>query len=113
MPLQEKGTLCECKTPSNCVLIEWEVKNDNLAFSKLIEIATKLPRTTILEKTNIYWHGLCRSFIFRFPDDLEILNVPRKKGIIQVRSASRIGQSDLGVNRNRVNSLFNDLMKVI
>jgi len=113
MPLNEKATLSDCNNSSNCVFLEWEFKNEKLAFSKLIEIATRLPRTSVLEKNDRYWHGLCRSFIFRFPDDLEILNVPRKNGIIQVRSASRFGQSDLGVNRNRLKFLLNELMKVI
>ena len=90
------------------------VNFDNVkkSYDKLIDTAESLPRVKVVERTENYWHGVVRSLIFRFPDDLEILKIP-KKGIIQVRSASRIGQSDLGVNRNRVNSLFNDLMKVI
>jgi len=36
-----------------------------------------------------------------FVDDLEFLSEP-SKGVIQVRSASRMGHSDLGVNRSRV-----------
>ena len=64
-----------------------------------------------------YWRGVCRSLIFRFPDDLEILKldvrsyVDRSKGIIQIRSAARLGQSDLGVNLRRVEYLFNQLEK--
>ena len=63
------------------------------------------------------WRGVCRSLIFRFPDDLEILKldvrsyVDRSKGIIQIRSAARLGQSDLGVNLRRVEYLFNQLEK--
>ena len=37
--------------------------------------------------------------------------VDRSKGIIQIRSAARLGQSDLGVNLRRVEYLFNQLEK--
>ena len=49
--------------------------------------------------------------------NLEILKldvrsyVDRSKGIIQIRSAARLGQSDLGVNLRRVEYLFNQLEK--
>ncbi len=110
MPITKEGTLSACTMPSNCVLVEWEFGNVNQAYDKLIKISSSLPRTEVLEQTNNYWHGLCRSLIFRFPDDLEILKIPRK-GVIQVRSSSRIGASDLGVNQNRVNKLYKELTK--
>ena len=52
------------------------------------------------------------SEIFGFVDDVEFYF--NKPGIIEFRSASRIGYSDLGVNRNRMESIrnkFNDLSK--
>ena len=69
-----------------------------------------MPRTICIEKTDIYWHGVVRSLIFRFPDDLEILRIP-SKNVIQVRSASRIGLGDLGVNQNRINTLYLELSR--
>ena len=50
------------------------------------------------------------SEIFGFVDDVEFYF--NKPGVIEFRSASRIGYSDLGVNRNRMESIrskFNDL----
>ncbi|MFT5144176.1 MAG: hypothetical protein ACI84D_002808, partial [Thalassolituus oleivorans] len=44
------------------------------------------------------------SFFFRFVDDLELHHRP-SLGIIAVRSASRIGRKDFGVNRKRVEQL--------
>ena len=64
----------------------------------------------LLEKNENYWHGVVRSLIFRFPDDLEILRVD-SRNLIQVRSASRIGLSDLGVNQKRVDNLYMQLME--
>ncbi len=110
MPLSKEGALLECKLKMNCILVEWELINLNQAYEKLIEISSNIPRTITLEQTNNYWHGLCRSRVFRFPDDLEILKIPQK-GLIQVRSCSRYGVSDLGVNSRRVEYLYRTLMK--
>ena len=109
MPLTNEGQLSACLIETNCVLVEWDFKNVNQTYERLVTIASKLPRTELLEKTDNYWHGVCRSLIFRFPDDLEILKLPRL-GIIQVRSASRFGIGDLGVNKNRINTLYTKLV---
>jgi len=104
--------------PSNSYLTERKYDNAFSKFSKLTKIASCLPRTEVLKKENNYWKGVCRSLIFRFPDDLEILlildkkNIKHSQGIIQVRSSSRIGQSDLGVNKKRVEDLLFKLEKL-
>ncbi len=104
--------------PFNSYLTERKYDNAFSKFNKLTKIAGCLPRTDVLKKENNYWKGVCRSLIFRFPDDLEILLVPSNKniknleGTIQVRSSSRIGQSDLGVNKKRVEDLLNQLEKL-
>ena len=105
-----EGSLSECAVDTNCVLVEWEVNEVKQSYENLLGIASQLPRTKVLEQTNNYWHAVVRSLVFRFPDDLEILQIPNQK-VIQVRSASRIGVSDLGVNKKRVDSLFSRLTK--
>ena len=103
--------------PLNSFLIEKEFDNVDQVFKKLTEIAKNLPRTQIIKHENYYWRGVCRSLIFRFPDDLEILKLKNDdgilsyKGTIQIRSASRFGQSDLGVNQRRVATLISRLNK--
>ena len=52
-------------------------------------------------RTDTTLHAECRSRVFRFVDDLD-LHLRAEEKIIAVRSASRLGYSDLGVNRNRV-----------
>ena len=108
MVLTKDGVLSSCVIPTNCVLIEWKFANVKKSYDKLIRIAESLPRVKVVERTENYWHGIVRSLIFRFPDDLEILKIPNK-GIIQVRSASRLGLGDLGVNRNRIKNLYSQL----
>ncbi len=108
MALLRSG-LTACLSPMNCVFVQKEFKDADKVFNQLKKIAVKIPRTTVLDDSNNYWKGVCRSLIFRFPDDLEILKV--NKSMIQIKSASRIGSSDLGVNRGRVNYLLKQLEK--
>ena len=116
MVLSTKG-LAPITNPLNSVLIEKKLENIDQKFDQLVSLAEGLPRTEVIESGKTYWRGICRSLIFRFPDDLEILKldvrnyVDRSKGIIQIRSAARLGQSDLGVNLRRVEYLFNQLEK--
>ncbi len=110
MALSEDRELSKCLINTNCIFAEWEFNNTNEKYQEILKIASNLPRCSVLEESKNYWHGLIRSRIFRFPDDLEILNLPERK-LIQVKSASRIGVSDLGVNRNRVNYIYNQLLK--
>ena len=108
MVLTTDGTLSSCLIPTNCVLVEWKSDNVKKSYDKLVYIAESLPRVKVVERTEGYWHGVARSLIFRFPDDLEILEL-QSKGIIQVRSASRLGLGDLGGNRNRIQNLYSQL----
>ena len=104
-----QSALTACISPLNCVFVQKEFKDADQTFDQLKKIAGNIPRTTVLEDSNNYWKGVCRSFIFRFPDDLEILKVNNKT--IQIKSVSRIGASDLGVNQGRVNYLLRQLEK--
>ena len=114
MVLSKQG-LAPITNPLNSFLIEKKLDNVDQKFVQLVSLAEGLPRTEVLESSKNYWRGICRSLIFRFPDDLEILKIEgrnyldRSKGIIQIRSAARLGQSDLGVNLRRVEYLVNKL----
>ena len=105
--------LAPITNPLNSVLLEKKLINVDQKFIQLVSLAEWLTRTEVIESGRNYWRGVC----FRFPDDLEILKldvrsyVDRSKGIIQIRSAARLGQSDLGVNLRRVEYLFNQLEK--
>ncbi len=68
----------------------------------------ELPRARIVEETEDYLHAECRSALFGFVDDLELQLRP-SESIIAVRSASRLGYSDFGVNRRRVEALRESL----
>ena len=105
-----KIRLEECSSLSNCSLINLEFSNPNEGYKNIVEICKELPRSKILEERTNYFHCVCRSLIFRFPDDLEILKLPNE-AVIQMKSFSRVGVSDLGVNKNRINNLYKKLIK--
>ena len=107
--LSHESALTPCLNPLNCVFFQREFENVDRTFEQLVTIAQKIPRTKVLENNDWYWRGVCRSLIFRFPDDLEILKVGKK---IQIKSASRYGGGDLGVNGTRVGRLLTDLEKL-
>ena len=59
---------------------------------------------TILRQEGGYLYAEYRTKLMRFVDDLELLHDPQA-GVLHVRSASRLGRRDFGVNRARVESL--------
>lgn len=71
------------------------------AFMKLKQTIAALPRTKIIRETDTYLYTEFTSRFMGFVDDVEFY-LDKPAGVIQVRSASRLGESDLGVNRRRV-----------
>ena len=72
-----------------------------VAWQQLKAAVLAEKRTTIVEEREGYLHAEMRSLIFRFVDDVEF-SLDANAGHINVRSASRVGYSDFGVNRKRV-----------
>lgn len=74
------------------------------AMERLRQVLTAMPRAQIRSDEAGYLHAEFRSLILRFVDDVEFL-IDAQAGVIHVRSASRLGYSDLGVNRGRVETI--------
>lgn len=70
----------------------------------LRDVVLARERTTLVSVNDDYLHIETRSAIFRFVDDTEF-QLRAAEGIIAVRSAARIGYSDFGVNRRRVEEI--------
>jgi len=71
------------------------------AMAGLRKIILQMKRTKIVTETDGYIHAEFASALWRFVDDVEFSFDDHAK-LIQVRSASRLGYSDFGVNRKRV-----------
>ena len=74
------------------------------ARERLLKVIGSQPRTRLVADEGPYLRIECTSLIMRFVDDLEFLFDPARS-VIHVRSASRVGRSDLGVNRHRVEGI--------
>jgi uncharacterized protein (DUF1499 family) len=73
-------------------------------MAKLASALKAMPRTQIVQQTDDYIYAQCTTQLLKFTDDVE-LYLDKTAGVIHVRSASRIGRKDLGVNRARVEAL--------
>lgn len=65
-------------------------------------------RWRVVETREDYLHATARTALLRFVDDVEF-RLDRARGLVHVRSASRIGWSDLGANRRRLERLRTEL----
>jgi uncharacterized protein (DUF1499 family) len=74
------------------------------AWKRLASAVQDMPRTEILEDNGDWMHATFTSALFRFVDDV-LFFMDRENRVIHVRSASRVGYSDLGANRKRVASI--------
>jgi len=79
-------------------------ENPEKKFKKLCQIVAAQAGTEIKYQDDIYIHAIFRSRFFRFKDDLEFL-YDEKTSRCNVRSASRSGYYDFGVNRRRVEKI--------
>jgi uncharacterized protein (DUF1499 family) len=109
------GRLAPCPSTPNCVSSDAVESVHAIAAFQLVAppadgwralraALDSLPRTKIITASEDYLHAECSSATFGFVDDLELQLRPSQNSIA-VRSAARLGHSDFGVNRKRVENL--------
>ena len=118
------GSLAPCPETPNCVstlskddthTIE-PLKYDTdmkTAMTKLVNVINSMKRTKIVAQTENYLYAEFTSGLWRFVDDVEF-SFDADNSTIHFRSASRLGKSDFGVNRARMEEIrkrFNELKK--
>ena len=101
--------LPDCVVITHCVREDFKVSDLENAFKKATKIVSETERTKIVEKTDSYIHAEAKTKWRRYTDDLLLKAIP-EKGIIQVRSESRVGIGDNGVNQKRVDDFAYRLM---
>ena len=109
------GRLSECPNTPNCACTENKdhakhyISPINLSqstapnFNSLLglkEIILNMGGSIQIEKEN-YISATFTSTIFRFVDDFEV-RIDKANKVIHLRSASRVGRSDFGVNKKRI-----------
>ena len=104
--------LSECVEIAHCVREEWEVDSIEQPFKEVKEIIENTPRSVIVELDGDYLHAEVTSKWMKYVDDLEVSFVPESRKLL-VRSESRVGEGDLGVNQKRVDLLKSKLFEFI
>ena len=102
------GALAPCPSPAHCARVDWPVADAEAALAALVPVVESTARTTIEEQGDGYLHATSNSALFGFVDDLE-LYADAAHGMLQARSVSRLGDSDLGVNSQRLKALEQQL----
>lgn len=110
---QGENKLAECPESPNCVSTQtendtqrmdcWTYEGDQAAAINKIKqiVAGQFSRAKPFEENESYLAYEFTSLVFRFVDDVEFL-VDDEAKLVHFRSASRVGHSDLGVNRRRM-----------
>tara|TARA_Y100000746_G_C15301147_1_gene365744 strand:+ start:314 stop:697 length:384 start_codon:yes stop_codon:yes gene_type:complete len=101
--------LSECVEVAHCVREEWEVSSIEHPFKDIKEIIENSPRSVIVEIDDDYLHAEITSKWMKYVDDLEVSYVAESNKLL-IRSESRVGESDLGVNQNRVDLIKSKLL---
>ena len=102
------GVLAPCPSAAHCARADWTIADPAAALQTLATAVTATPRTTVIERGDRYLHATASSRLFGFVDDLELYADP-DHGVVQARSVSRLGDSDLGVNARRLAALRDTL----
>lgn len=117
------GKLSPCPDKPNCVSSQATEQSqfiEPLVFSvpasvaqvALLETLSGMESATVMTAESFYIRAEFTSDTLKFVDDVEFLIDPLSN-IIHVRSASRLGYSDLGVNRTRVEAIRERLYKAL
>ena len=107
-----KIELKQCIEVAHCVREEWKVNNIYEPFNEIKQIIENTPRSEIVQLKENYLHAEVTSKWMKYVDDLEISFFPESSKL-QVRSESRVGESDLGVNKKRIHLLKSKLFEII
>lgn len=116
------GHLMECPQTPNCVNSQAKdyehliqpilfIGTSKEAQTRLLKILNEWKHTKITVTQDNYIRAEFVSKVFQFVDDIEFYfpETEGKETIIHIRSASRVGYSDFGVNRKRIEQIRNHL----
>ena len=109
------GKLHPCPKSPNCVstqATDEKQKMEPINYSgsledanrNIVTIINSLKRSKVITNEEDYIHIEFRTATFRFVDDVEFLFDDKEK-IIHFRSRARMGYSDMGVNRKRMENI--------
>jgi uncharacterized protein (DUF1499 family) len=104
------GKLASCPDSPNCVNSQSDDPKSKIeplpsvSIAEIKKVVESMERTTIVEETDNYLYAEFKSKLMGYVDDVEFY-LDSSANVVQVRSASRLGKSDLGVNRQRIEEI--------
>jgi uncharacterized protein (DUF1499 family) len=107
------GRLAPCKRTPNCVSSQADPADREHCIAPipfrgsmqdLRRAVESMERATVISVERNYLYAEYRTRLMRYVDDVE-LYYDHKQSLVHVRSASRLGRRDFGVNRNRIETL--------
>lgn len=103
-------SLADCPSTPNCFRDFWPaLMSARQTLNTLTKVIDDQPGTRLVSRSDQYMHVTFSTPLMGYVDDVEFLYVDAidESGSsgVQVRSASRIGHSDLGANEERVRRL--------
>lgn len=109
------GRLAACPNKPNCVrsgsndarhaIAALKFSGDaHAAMARLKSVVAAMPGATLIGQRPEYLYAEFRTRVMGFVDDVEFVLDERAR-VVQVRSSSRLGYSDFGVNRRRIEAI--------
>ena len=108
------GKLASCPGSPNCVNSQSQNPQSKIdplppvAIADLRQVIENMEGSAVIETTSNYLYAEFKSQLMGYVDDVEFYFNPQEN-VTHVRSASRLGKSDLGVNRQRVEAIRSKL----
>jgi uncharacterized protein (DUF1499 family) len=111
----QAGKLTPCPESPNCVSSQAKdaahliapIAYDGdakAAMARLAQVVARQPGATLVTQRSDYVYATFQTPLMGFVDDVEFVANPLQH-VIDVRSASRLGHSDFGVNRKRIEAV--------
>jgi len=115
------NALAKCPNSPNCVSTQSQKEeakiepikykiNDKTAYKLLLQVIESNKLANVISKTNNYIHAAYYTKSKIFIDDVEFY-IDSTTNTIHFRSASRVGHSDLGANRKRMESIRSEFLQ--
>ena len=107
------GRFIACKPTPNCVSSQADPADQEHYVAPIVYRGTmdalhravqSMERATVIKEEGNYLYAEYKSALMGFVDDVELF-LDEKAQLVHVRSASRLGRSDFGVNRKRIEEL--------
>ncbi|MFD2532716.1 DUF1499 domain-containing protein [Gracilimonas halophila] len=109
---KKNNPLPPCPTTPNCIRVsrDLEAGLEQVCERLMLLFEEEAHEFEVIDPKRIELHAVYRIPVFGFKDDVDVI-MEEAEGVttVHIRSASRLGAYDLGVNKRRVKRIFRKL----